>query len=90
MRTLFCALATCALFLTSLHASADIVLVKADSLNTAESGDMNQHRYEGSIKKMDSDSDHIASQLMNHNRNLKAHEASDNSGLQVTLIKIRR
>lgn len=90
MRTLFGALAACALFLTSLNASADVLLVRADSIGSVDSDDMNHHRYDNSIKKMDSESDRIASQLLIRDRNAKVRQGHDNSGMQVTLIKIRR
>ena len=59
MRTIYRALIATSLLLASVHASADITLVKADSADSADSESLNQHRYENAIKKMDSDSDQI-------------------------------
>jgi hypothetical protein len=85
---LFCsALVVTCLLIVSVQAVADVTLVKADSVGITDEVAMNQHRYESAIKKMDTDSDQITNQLVNHNRGTDSGNAG---GMKVTLIKVRR
>lgn len=89
MRTLTRAFVVYSLLLFSAHAFADVILVKADNIGTADDELMvTHHRYETAINKLNNDSDQITGKILNRHRQPANENSKDN--MKVTLIKIKR